>query len=203
MRRPTKDLPLILLRHATENANRDVRLRFLDPLDSPEGAVDLVLGMLTDRAGIIKDRVGLADIVGQLVAFVVAAFPTTSSLSRTFILNSRASRIRKAFPVRVSGPTWSLWALDVERRVGGRGRSSVRESLLLYPFDFWNDCTSPAPRWWEPREPQEPFDPGRPCLASGASPSSYFRFFVSCSSSLRARTGQERLAKQQIGVAGE
>ena len=45
-------------------------LALLEPLDPAEGAVDLVLGVLADRAGVVEDRVGLVDVVGQLVPLV-------------------------------------------------------------------------------------------------------------------------------------
>ena len=38
----------------------EVRLALLQVPDASEGAVDLVLGVLADRTGVVEDRVGLA-----------------------------------------------------------------------------------------------------------------------------------------------
>ncbi len=65
-----EDVFLILLRHATEHTDSDLGLVLLDPLDPSQSAVDLVLGVLSDRAGIIKDGIGLLDVVRQLVTLL-------------------------------------------------------------------------------------------------------------------------------------
>ena len=70
MRGAAEDRFLVLLRHAAQDADGDLRLALLDPLDPSQGAVDLVLGVLADRAGIVEDRIRLADVVGQLVALL-------------------------------------------------------------------------------------------------------------------------------------
>ena len=75
---------LILLRHAAQDADGDLGLALLDALDPPQGAIDLVLGVLPNGAGVVEDGVRLADVVGQLVA-LLRSFATTSSLSSTFI----------------------------------------------------------------------------------------------------------------------
>ncbi len=67
-RRPLEDRRLILLGHAPEHADRDLGLRLLEPSDAAEGAVDLVLGVLADGAGVVEDRVGLVDVVGEGVS---------------------------------------------------------------------------------------------------------------------------------------
>jgi len=49
-----------------------------------EGAVDLVLGVLADAAGVEEDHVGLGRLGGSARSLAAQA-PTTSSLSSTFI----------------------------------------------------------------------------------------------------------------------
>ena len=84
VRRPLQNQVLILLGHAAQDADGQLGLALLELLDPAQGAVDLVLGVLPDRAGVVEDRVGLLDVV-------VSSYPssrsraTTSSLSSTFI----------------------------------------------------------------------------------------------------------------------
>ncbi len=84
VRRAAEDRLLVLLGHAAQDADGHLRLALLEPLDPAQSAVDLVLGVLPDRARVVEDRVGLVDVVGQLVAFL-RSLATTSSLSSRFI----------------------------------------------------------------------------------------------------------------------
>ena len=59
-------------------------LSLFERLQPAQGAIDLVLGMLPDAAGVEEDRVGLARTIDQFVARLDEA-GTTSSLSSTFI----------------------------------------------------------------------------------------------------------------------
>ncbi len=68
VRRALEDQLLVLLGHAAQHADDLVRVLLLDVLQPAQGAVDLVLGMLADAAGVEEDRVGAAGAVDQLVA---------------------------------------------------------------------------------------------------------------------------------------
>ena len=61
VRRAAENRLLVLLCHAAQHADLDLGLALLEPLDPAQGAIDLVLGVLADRAGVVKDRVGLVD----------------------------------------------------------------------------------------------------------------------------------------------
>ena len=68
VRGPPKDRFLVFLRHATQHADLQLRLALLESLDSAQRAIDLVLGMLAHRTGIVEDGIGLVEVVGQLVS---------------------------------------------------------------------------------------------------------------------------------------
>ena len=57
----------------------------LQLLQPAQGAVDLVLGVLANAAGVKQDGVGLARTLDQLVAGFQQARRPTNSLSSTFI----------------------------------------------------------------------------------------------------------------------
>src|SRR5262249_36319996 len=65
MRRPFADEFLVLLRHAPEDADDLLRVSPLVVLERPEGAIDLVLRMLPDAAGVEEDHIRLLGIRGE------------------------------------------------------------------------------------------------------------------------------------------
>ena len=60
-------------------------LLLLGVLEPAQGAVDLVLGVLPDGAGVEQDRVGLGRRRRSARSPALRSWPTTSSLSSTFI----------------------------------------------------------------------------------------------------------------------
>ena len=73
VRGPPENQSLIFLSHAAQHADDLVRMMLLGVLEPAQGAVDLVFGMLPDTAGIEQDRIGVARVVGQLVAVFAQA----------------------------------------------------------------------------------------------------------------------------------
>ena len=65
--------PLILLRHAAQDANHFARMLASGVLKPAQGAIDLVLCVLTDAARVEQDRVRLADIRRELVTVFAQA----------------------------------------------------------------------------------------------------------------------------------
>ena len=90
-----------------------------------QGAVDLVLGVLADAAGVEEDRVGLAGVVGQLVT-LRRSWPTTSSLSSTFIWQPTVSMYSL-------GMGWKcFWVTGMLIRL--RRKSMARKVLVAAEF---------------------------------------------------------------------
>ena len=85
VRRPLEDQLLIFLGHAAEDADDLVGLLALGVLQPAQRAVDLVLGMLADAAGVEQDRVGVARACASARSRRLRRLATTSSLSSTFI----------------------------------------------------------------------------------------------------------------------
>ena len=65
-----EDRPLVLLCHAAQNADGQLGALFLHLANTAQGAINLVLGVLANGAGVVKDRVGLVDVVGEFVSVV-------------------------------------------------------------------------------------------------------------------------------------
>ncbi len=63
-----KNLPLVLLGHASQHADNRLRALFFEFFQPAQGTVNLVFGVLPHAARIEQDRVGLAGAIGQLVA---------------------------------------------------------------------------------------------------------------------------------------
>src|SRR5262249_40858505 len=68
VRRSVEDVLLIFLRHAAEDADDLVGVALLVSAEPAESAVDFLLGVLADAAGVEEDDVGLSRLVGQDVA---------------------------------------------------------------------------------------------------------------------------------------
>ena len=129
VRRPLQDEPLILLGHAAQDADRQLGLERLEGPDPPQGAVDLVLGVLPDGAGVVEDRVRLRDVVGQLVPLVAELAHDQLAVEQVHLATDRLDvellaggiRVghRRRFPVLADrGPTRRLVA-----EAEGRGRT--------------------------------------------------------------------------------
>src|SRR5262249_21937110 len=67
VRGPAADQLLVLLGHAAEYAEHLLGVPALVGAEPAEGAVDLVLGVLADAAGVEEDHVGLGGLVRQLI----------------------------------------------------------------------------------------------------------------------------------------
>ncbi len=65
---PVKDLPLVLLRHAAQDADDRLGPPLFERPQAAQGTIHLVFGVLADAARIQQDRVGLPRTIDQLVA---------------------------------------------------------------------------------------------------------------------------------------
>ncbi len=68
MRRPPADQLLVLLRHAAQHAHNLARMPLLVSAQPAQRAINLVLGMLTDAAGVEQNDIGLGGLMDQLIA---------------------------------------------------------------------------------------------------------------------------------------
>src|SRR5262249_36921686 len=73
VRGAAEDLLLVLLGHAAQNADDLRRVPLLVGAQTAERAVDLLLGVLADRAGVEEDHVGVAGVVNQLIPLAAQA----------------------------------------------------------------------------------------------------------------------------------
>ena len=68
-----KDDLLIFLSHAPHHADDLVRIVFLFGSQSPQRAVRFVFGLLSNTAGVEKNRIGVLDTIRQFIAFAAQA----------------------------------------------------------------------------------------------------------------------------------
>ena len=136
-----------------EDADRHVGPGRLDLADPAQGAVDLVLGVLPDGAGVVEDGVGLLDVVGQLVPLIPELADDQLAVEQVHLaahgldvelLAAGGTRIRHRADSRADAPRPAVDRVG-ERRFYQPGRPLTTVLRIPKALDLSKSLDSPRP----------------------------------------------------------